>query len=389
MPLQPNRIFELLNEKREQFSLFNREAGDILHSYWEAMDEFVSLSDARREVLLRQHPGKLGARPLESMAAAKEGVVKAGLQWQNREESHRWVRDRLEGVTTFAVDGSQIYPGKDLSIPIALIQIGWFENHHQETGGYTKDVQVDVMTPDELRTEGGDFADRQVNMRRYGMEIDRLVDYIESHSQAERCLLFFDGSLVATFAQRFDDDARKFYINALLRLLRASEAHRVPVVGYIDTTYADDLTVMLRQLYALPDASMVHDAQLVNRLPMDWGDRTPLFQCDRADILSAYAEYQDRIGFVYLKTTRDHYPVRLEFPLWIVEAGRLEEILDWVRAEVIIGGGYPYAIETADQTAVLQAGDRQLFFRIVQEWAERESLGLRLSRKMVSKVRRR
>ncbi|MEO1146420.1 MAG: DNA double-strand break repair nuclease NurA [Cyanobacteria bacterium J06638_22] len=389
MPLQSSRIFELLNEKRDRFSLFNQQAGDILRQYWDAMDTFVRLSDAEREALIRQHSGKLGARPLESMDKAKQGVVSAGLQWKNREESHRWVRDRLEGVTTFAVDGSQIYPGKDLSLPIALVQIGWFENHHQAEGGYTKDVQVDVMPPDELRTEGGDFADRQVNMRRYRMEVDRLVDYIEAHSQAERSLLFFDGSLVATFAQRFDDEARQFYINCLLRLLRASEAHRVPVVGYIDTTYADDLTVMLRQLYDLPDASMVHDAQLVNRLPMAWGDRTPLFQCDRADILSAYAEHKDRIGFVYLKTTRDHYPVRVEFPLWVVEAGRLDEILDWVRAEVIIGGGYPYAIETADQTAVLQAGDRQMFFRIVQEWASRESLGLRLSRKMVSKIRRR
>ena len=54
-----------------------------------------------------------------------------------------------------------------------------------------------------------------------------------------------------------------------------------------------------------------------------------------------------------------------------------------------MGGGYPYAIETADQTAVLQANDRQIFFRILQDWARQEDLQLRWSRKMMSKLRRR
>jgi hypothetical protein len=76
-------------------------------------------------------------------------------------------------------------------------------------------------------------------------------------------------------------------------------------------------------------------------------------------------------------------------PLWVYEAGLLESVLAWVRGEVIIGGGYPYVIETADQTAVLKAEDRQMFFRLLQDWADSEDLNLRLSRKMVSKVRRR
>jgi len=389
MPLKPSRILELLNNRRDEFSQFNQVAVEQADQYLKAMKAFVSLSPTEQAELFSRAGGKVGAFPLESLEQARQGILAAGLQWQNREESHRWVRDRLAGVTTFAVDGSQIYPGKDLSIPIALVQIGWFENHHRADGGYTKDVRIDVLTPQDLQTESGEFADRLVNLRRYQMEIERLVEYMEAHPQAENCLLFLDGSLVATFALRFDEDAKRAYVQSLLDLLRASERHRVPLVAYIDTSYADDLTLMLRQLYRLPESSVVHDAQLVNRLSMQWGDRTPLFRCDRTEILSAYAEQAERIGFLYLKTTRENYPVRLEIPLWLYEAGRLEQVLDWVRAEVIVGGGYPYAIETADQTAVLQAGDRQLFYRLIQEWAEREDLKLRLSRKMVSKMRRR
>jgi hypothetical protein len=122
---------------------------------------------------------------------------------------------------------------------------------------------------------------------------------------------------------------------------------------------------------------------------MTWGDRTPLFRCDRGGILTQYGAYGDRIGFAYLKTTRDGYPVRLEMPLWMGESGQLTRYLNWVRAEVIVGGGYPYGIETADQTAVLQGQDKQVFYRVLQDWTERQAINLRLSRKMVSKQRRR
>jgi hypothetical protein len=63
--------------------------------------------------------------------------------------------------------------------------------------------------------------------------------------------------------------------------------------------------------------------------------------------------------------------------------------MDYVRGEIIVGGGYPYVIETADQVAVLQAEDRQLFFRILQEWAEKAEIPVRFSRKMISKLMRR
>jgi hypothetical protein len=111
-------------------------------------------------------------------------------------------------------------------------------------------------------------------------------------------------------------------------------------------------------------------------------------RCQRPILQEYYLDQNDRVGYLYLKT-HDGYPARLELPLWIAEAGRLDTILDWVRGEVIIGSGYPYVIETADQVAVLQADDRYHFYRILQDWAEQQGIHLRLSRKMVSKVRRR
>ena len=38
--------------------------------------------------------------------------------------------DALRGRPTFAVDGSQIPPQRTFSVPVAMVQIGWFENPH-------------------------------------------------------------------------------------------------------------------------------------------------------------------------------------------------------------------------------------------------------------------
>ncbi|MBE9177292.1 DNA double-strand break repair nuclease NurA [Oculatella sp. LEGE 06141] len=389
MPLKPSQIRDILNAKREDFTAFNRDVLRDLQAYREALLKAMGLPDATLTELLTKRLDDLGARPIEPLSKAVNGVMPFKQTWQSREQSLAWVRDRLTGITTFAVDGSQVYPGKDLSIPIALVQIGWFENLHLPTGDYEKDIALDVMTPADLKSgHSGEPVDRRVNMRRFEMETQRLVQYMKAHPNVEDCLLFLDGSLVATFAEAFDAESRQFYVECLLNLLRASEEYRVPLVAYIDTTYAQDVSVMLRSLFNLPASPSIHDAQLWNRL-MEWGDRTPLFLCQRSGILSQYQDHREAIAFTYLKTTSEGYPARLEMPMWMYEAGLVERVIDWVRGEVIVGNGYPYVIETADQTAVLQADDRQAFYRILQEWAETEELNLRFSRKMVSKVRRR
>jgi hypothetical protein len=211
---------------------------------------------------------------------------------------------------------------------------------------------------------------------------------MNEHHNDPNCLVFFDGSLVPSFAEKWDVELSDRYVSSLKKLIATSERTQVPLVAYVDTSHARDLTVMLEQVMNLPEAPLIQDAQLLDPL-MKWGDRTLLFQCRRSGILSHFHEQQGDITFTYLKSTREGYPARLEFPRWIIESGRLNQVMDWIRGELIIGNGYPYVIETADQAAVLKAEDRQTFYRILQDWAEEQELKLRFSRKMVSKTRRR
>lgn len=390
MPVKASQILSLLDRKREDFAAFDQAALQALQKYSAALARMAQESNFTLLAEL-ETVKDCGARPLEPLGYFPEWIVPCGLSWQNREESLAWARDRIVNVSTFAVDGSQIYPSKDFSIPVALVQIGWFENFHSDPGQYEKDVELDVLTPSDLRVGRGDLADRRVNLRRFEMETDRIIRYLEDCAGYDTCLAFFDGSFVVSFADAFDDETRNFYVKCMRKLLQASERYRVPIVAYVDTSTARDLVEMLQHLCDLPEHKSIHDAQLLNRAKqqMQWGDRTPIFRCQRNGVRDLYHEQSDRIAFTYLKTNRDSYPVRIELPLWVYESERHERILDWVRAEVIVGGGYPYVIETADQVAVLKNDDRQMFYRLLQDWAEQENLKLRLSRKMTSKVRRR
>lgn len=307
MPLKPSQVLQILQEKQADFKDFNQKAFQVLQEYRHALAEVAEQSETELTSALQNQIAP-GARPLEPLGKFPHWVIPANLNWQNREQSLEWVRDRLTGVATFAVDGSQIFPSKDLSLPVALVQVGWFENPHLPLGTYEKDVMLDVMTPAELETHSSQRpVDRQVNMRRFEMEIERLIQYMEAHPACQDCLVFLDGSLVATFAEAFDSECRGFYVNCLLELLRASQRGRVPLVAYIDTSYARDLTQMLQRLRNLPDAPSLYDAQLLDRY-MTWGDRTPLFLCDRGaetsgrGILGDYQEQARSIAFTYLKT---------------------------------------------------------------------------------------
>ena len=208
-------------------------------------------------------------------------------------------------------------------------------------------------------------------------------------------VVFFDGSLVVSFALTMPSPYRERYISAAVSMLQASEELRVPLIGYIDTSYARDTITMLRRLDdqqgqpTLRDTKRIHDA-LLWQGHLRWGDRTPAMVCARGDVLEGYGAYRESVAFCYLQTTSARPPARLEFPRWMIDDGVLEPVLDVVRAEIIAGGqGYPYAIETADAVAVITMQDRAEFYAQFQEFVERQGMKFTFSTKALSKSRRR
>jgi hypothetical protein len=400
--IQRDKILQQLQSKRDQFVAFEDSFQDEAGKYQDALDRMAILpsSELTRRLATVKTPGAL---PTAEFDAAAGLSVEFPHKWKNHQEAREWAFDALLDHPTFAVDGSQIRPDDDFSIPVAAVQVAWFENRHTVDGRYIKDARFEVLTPEDLTVEFGDdhvISEQQVNLRRFELEIESLRATMEKLSASggdapKLAVAFFDSSLVISFADRLQGEAQERHVRAMLELLRSSEKTGVPVVGYIDGSRARDLVHMAASVFKLSDAEKIHDAWLVDSR-LTWGARTPMFVCARggADrkqqgVLEMFEEYRRGVGFVYLKTSATAPPARLEIPLWVLERGLLDQVIDLVIAEVVVGNGYPYVIQSADAAAVINSRDRDAFYAIFQRFAREQEIGLRISQKTASKSRRR
>lgn len=385
-----------LHEKIEGFRRFADERSDDLTEYLEKLGRFCRRGYEEAANRLRG-AGACGAVP--SREFASDFTVPFGAEWENHEAARSWAGEVLRGRTTFAADGSQLFLEREVSLPVGAIQIGWFENPHDEGAAYEKRAEFRILAPEDLmRPEEPYIQETIVGLRRFEAEIDRVSDFLRRKAgwrgRGERMpLAFYDNTLLLSINVS-NKDFEQDFIERLVALVRLSSETGVPLVGYVDRSYARDLLTMVDRaesaerapVRSLDDATLLAAAGLPK-----WGDRSPFFYSRRRG-LGPFIDPgtgESIVGFVYLRTTASGPPARIDMPAWIFEAGLLGEVTDVVRAECVVGLGYPYALETADQTAVITIRDREVFLDALQAFANEHNLGLRLSRKAASKGRRR
>ncbi|HWS86755.1 MAG TPA: DNA double-strand break repair nuclease NurA [Pyrinomonadaceae bacterium] len=404
--LYRTHVISALERTREDFARFER---SLRGEVGELAARLVALAGRGSEEV-RRDSGAVAKRlayPSDELDGAGAAVLSFRESWRSHEDARRWALETLRGRTTFAADGSQIFPGREASLPVAAVQIASFENPHAPEGRYTKDVHFEVLTPEQLLARAGDYEspEQVVSLRRFELEARAVCNFLEAkrgwRGRGERPpLAFFDNTLlVASLRKGTDRHLSQRMADALAELIITSRETEVPVVGYVDHSYAHDLTGLLQALHGdLPESS-AYDAQILRarvrgeaRPPLaKWGDRTVFFHCQRPNLADPFFDERGAplVGFVYLQTTADGHPARLDIPAWVHEAGLTEEVADTVRAECVVGNGYPYAVEAADQAALMTGRDREQFLRVVQDFAAEHRLDFHVSRKALSKGRRR
>lgn len=394
--LSQAHVVRALQAKRQEFVAFEGERLQTRDRYARYVQALAGETQAGLAGKLRgiAHPGALPT----SERIQGQGIVRPfGADWENHEEARAWAMGRLQGVRTVAIDGSQITPDPSLMMPVGAVQIGWFENPHDAAQQYVKDILFEVLAPSELspdQLERQAFPDQLVNARRFELECEKVAGILRAHAgESPAPVVFFDGSLAISFAAQMRAEMQRRYIGAVLEMLKASEESRVPLVAYVDTSYATDLVAMLRWLHIQDETSKprLSDGAILRPL-MAWGDRTEAWVCARDDNLfeaNPQLAYYDRVHFLYLKVSSSNPPVRLDLPSWVLEDGRLDDVMDIVRAECIVGTGYPYAIETADALAVITVQDRERFYGVLQDFVQQNGLSWTFSRKTRSKRGRR
>src|SRR5579875_1543662 len=334
--LHKGKLQAALNLKRGQFTLYDGAFSEQLQAYRHALEtlctRYASSVQLERVLPPEESGVAAGARPSSEfdrwlISAAQRQyrgpIVPFGREFSNHEQARQWA-ECIEGVTTIAVDGSQLQPWRDASIPVALVQVGLFANPHMQGRPYTKDVRIEVLTPDEIMEEskaersepdGYPYSEMLVTLRRYLLEIETLCNLMEQYAHARRSgdplhspVVFFDGSLVVSFATAMPSPYRERYVDSAIALLKTSEQLRIPLIGYIDTSYARDIITMLRRLDSvqerpvLRETKRIHDA-LLWQGRLRWGDRTPAMICARGDV-NTFGVAQDRLLPLVVQATQ-------------------------------------------------------------------------------------
>ncbi len=393
------KLSEELEQKIEDFRAFSLQQKADLDSYRLSLDKFST--DAKDSVDRLTEVDDSGALPGEEVIDNGSFAFQFGKSWSNHEQAREWASQILEKRTTFAADGSQIYAGKETTVPIAAVQIGWFENPHDVLTKFEKNASFEVLTPSELIKDQEEpmNPDIRVEERRYLGEIERIGEFLQKHrgwqDRGERMPLgFFDNPLLVPFSQK---GLQKSLLRATVDLVKLSRETKVPLVGYVARSFSRDILKMLDvvDMTGERSAANLFDGSLLgfgeNGILRNWGDRSCFCYSKRRGLDSFLDEATSRstVGFVYLAIASDSIPARLDVPAWVYENRLLNEIIDVVRAECIVGLGYPYPLEAADQMAVISTRDREIFFRSLQDFAERGDFGFNVSRKDASKSRRR
>lgn len=393
-----------LDKQRADFRRFAASQESDLTDYLHKLKRLneTPFAEIKKQIADR-NAGAIPASELENLKTFSVSFLES---WANHEAARGWANEILKNRTTFAADGSQLFSEREVSLPVGAIQIGWFENPHDASQRYEKNAYFEILSPEVLlqQQEEPIFPETRVGERRFHAEVEKASEFLRKkkdwRERGERMpLAFFDGTLLVSFSLP-QTDLQETFIKRMVALVKLSRETEVPIIGYVDRSYARDLMNLLDALddaetskkQTLYDANILHaSTEIFSQTLENWGDRT-CFCFSKRKGLSAFLDEETGeplVGFTYLQTTSEGAPSRIDVPSWIYEKGFLNEVLDVVRAECVIGLGYPYALETADQTAVITMRDREIFLRALQDFASREKLDFSVSRKAASKGRRR
>ncbi|MBC7256190.1 MAG: NurA domain-containing protein, partial [Chloroflexi bacterium] len=107
--LSPRHVLAALEAKRAAFEGYELRIGQTLERYRQALTWFAQQDHASLLARLAGSPTP-GARPTKERAVGQPFIRPFGLGWENHAQARAWAMEILHGVTTAAVDGSQITP---------------------------------------------------------------------------------------------------------------------------------------------------------------------------------------------------------------------------------------------------------------------------------------
>lgn len=366
----------------------------------EAMGDHLSRSAAKSRQRLGQAQSRYDREagdlePLRSKLLTSKGKVTwmpAGLEegWTARYPLPATPQD----FAVIATDGSQIELERHAPASCYLVNIGSVSLLYgsQPDAHLTSQASLFFKEEDLVLTNPANTNEtvlvesKHLKLRRSIMEVQALAGAAEAGPRIPT-LALLDGTLILWDLSSRDVKpfVRKLFLDMLLEAMDTLQ--RIPdlaVASYISSPGATEVVNALRIAECpreMPDcdrfcsmipadqertcdqvAQGLRDADLF-RPRLGPGERSPLFRSN-SRVLDDYRAHA--VYFFYLNAGEEM--ARVEVPGWVAtDPKRLELTHALVMDQVNRGQGYPVALMEAHEQAVVQAGDREAFWALVEE----------------------
>lgn len=412
MILKNRTVNDLLLRNKEKLLHFTKEQRTSCDALVTISKDFFSSKPAILEDFYEKLCG-MGAKLKERMdlsALDDVPVIRFGHRFKGKLSASTWAEAALKKRLVAAVDGSQLTSSSLHGLPFGFVSCGWYVNHHEGLA-FEKESALKLVLPGQ---GAGHVPDSRVNFERTYGELEKVRELIkamnsrstldhESHTQtAEKPgppLIFFDGSLIFSFAEHLGETEKKRYRQILTKIFTDSKEHSVAVVGFVDNSLARDFTATLASFKGGKHQSkeppgsqdigfhVVPDSVFFDTFLDLWGDRSPIFSSLRKGLLSNSSEGEEspQILFCYLRTSGNSVPARIEFPGWIFDAGLADDMITMVLAQTVAGKGYPLALKKAHELAVIGSKDRDLILHQLFKFLKKSEIPLSASTKSLLK----
>ena len=286
--------------------------------------------------------------------------------------------------TVVATDSSFVSPDKHRGAFCYLINVGRVMVHYGDEPAAELDSTATHRIDPLLEGEDWMFGGRLLQAQ------CALHELTELHAWAEQSgadLALIDGSLMQLSLALSPDPEVQKVLKVYGEVLADFRRLQVPVVGYVSKPASQAVMHAARLLgcraareggpgfvgacerrcarvecaglWSLDDGGLFWEL-------LETRHRSPVFQTYTAfGGPQEPADYWDDMGFCYLATPYEI--ARLEFPLWVLDAGLLDRVQSILLSQCQLGDGYPKVLTLAHNFAVLRAEDRESYFFLLEQ----------------------
>jgi hypothetical protein len=307
-----------------------------------------------------------------------------------------------DAYTVIATDGSQIEVDRHGPANCFLINVGGALIHYGDSPSAELFSQPALFTGPEqmvLADPEGGLREQPIDqvllgVKRMVMECEELAERVEALERGTPVLALLDGSLVLweLSGTRYPDHVRGILLqDGLLagfnRLRDAAASRPLAFASYISNPRSTEVVNVLRVAWCPHEglesrgcdaicgvggdgnrecgevAAGLMDRDLFSDI-LEPGERSAIFASRSPIVLSDYGAHEVR--FCYLNVGTEI--ARLEMPEWVAnDIGAVDLLHALVMDQCNKGRGYPVALQEAHERAVVTAGDRRVFWEMVEE----------------------